>query len=255
MRAGAPAGEPRRPRRRTRACMHDRHPLRPDQPPRAAPRCARWSAGPGWSAAASMWRPPARCTAGTSRPPALATSAGPAGADDRLGDLDRAALHAAGDQRRQHLQHGDIARVSHPWLDLHGSSDRWSITHANATIRRERAPQDRQHHAERRPCREGLGAGYQYLADRRSRGHPGLRGGREAQRYAKRSARPRGWWTNTWRIHGMPFRRLGESKPFRRTIADRCSMTCLPIQTRARGERLSVRGCAPGRLSPRAKPD
>jgi hypothetical protein len=37
---------------------------------------------------------------------------GPFSLGDRLGHLDRAALHAAGDQRGQHLQHDDLARRS-----------------------------------------------------------------------------------------------------------------------------------------------
>ena len=111
VRAGAPAGEPGRPRRRARACMHDRHPLRPDQrrePRRVAPDRQRVPAGQRQNdvaAAGALHR-------GHQPPAGAGHQAGPAGADDRLVDLDRAALHAAGDQRRQHLQHGDIARVT-----------------------------------------------------------------------------------------------------------------------------------------------
>ena len=50
-------------------------------------------------------RPPARSTDGASRPPALATSGRPPAAGDGGGDLNRATLHAAATQRRQHLQH------------------------------------------------------------------------------------------------------------------------------------------------------
>ena len=59
-----------------------------------------------------MWRPPARSHRGHQPAAGAGHQARSTGLGDRLGDLDRAALDAAGDQRRQHLQHGDVARVS-----------------------------------------------------------------------------------------------------------------------------------------------
>ncbi len=51
-------------------------------------------------------RAPARSSSRTIGPPAEATTALPAVRDQRRGKIDRAALDAAGDEPRQHLQHG-----------------------------------------------------------------------------------------------------------------------------------------------------
>ena len=105
MRPGAPAAsQADQAGARERACTMSTR-SRADQRLPAAPRCARSPAGCCVSSGSVKCRPPARSTAATSRPPALATSAHAAGLGDRLGDLDGAALDPAGAQRGQHLQH------------------------------------------------------------------------------------------------------------------------------------------------------
>ena len=102
MRAGAPAGEPCGPRRCTRPRMHDRHLLRSDHP---ASRSALRQTRSGFllSSGKVMCRPPR-----VPPPrPCVHRHSPPAPRQPRStiasGHLDRAALDAAGDQRRQHL--------------------------------------------------------------------------------------------------------------------------------------------------------
>ena len=87
-------------------------------------------AGSSWPAAAATLCPPARSTARTSRPPALATSARPPARDHRLGRSRRVPRSTPPPpRRRQHLQHRDARHAS--WAECIGRA----ISRAGATGR------------------------------------------------------------------------------------------------------------------------
>ncbi len=98
--------------------MHDVHPLGRDQAGEARRRCAQMPTGSLAVSGSVMCRPPARSTSATIRPPGARHQRRPAGARDGLGDLDRAALDAAGDEGGEDLEDDGLAtRV--PKITLH----------------------------------------------------------------------------------------------------------------------------------------
>ena len=108
--AGTAARHPGRPRRRTRARMHDIHSFR------ANDRREQPAIPPNGERILAHQRqrdvPPSGSLDRGHQPTARAChQRRPAGLGDGLGDLDGSAFDAAGHQRRQHLQHGQIACV------------------------------------------------------------------------------------------------------------------------------------------------